>query len=217
MEIIPSSNSNNSNFYDSSYRPFRYDSSFGDFSNSPPWKRPSTSAYSRSHIQPRQTINSAYDRLINESQLNKPLNNGNFYSSYEQSYRRPLYKRSHDTTSLHTSRSSDDLSAPSDFISSNTQSRNTTINSSRFNHGFRADSDFIEPNKYTSPLRRSFDMLNDYSDTYQQNPSEQQSSHRPTYVTKTTINPKVVYSSEYHIPTNHHQSNKSQGILNNCK
>ncbi|CAF3402891.1 unnamed protein product [Rotaria socialis] len=209
VEIVSRSNLSNSNFYDSPNRTARYEDSFHtDFSNSPPWKKPSINTHYRSRLQPRQTLSTAYDRLINDSPL---------HQSYRDQQYRPLQKRTYDSSSLHTSRSSDDLlSSSNDSIRPKTQSSNTSYYPETSNNGFRTDSDFIHPNTYTNSFRRSsFDVLNDVSDIDQQNPSEHQTYYRPTYITRANINPKTVYSSEYHIPINNHQSSKFQETANN--
>ncbi|CAF2041094.1 unnamed protein product [Rotaria magnacalcarata] len=209
VEIVSRSNLNNSNFYDPPNRTTRYEnSSHSDFSNSPPWKKPSINTYYRSRLQPRQTVIPAYDRLINDFPLHQ--------SYHEQQYR-PLQKRTYDSSSLHTSRSSDDLlSSSNDSIRPKTQSSNASYYHETLNNGFPTDSDFIYPNTYTNSFRRSsFDVLNDVSDINQQNPSEHQTYYRPTYITQTNINPKTVYSNEYHIPINNYQSSKSQETANN--
>ncbi|CAF0881118.1 unnamed protein product [Rotaria sordida] len=208
IEIVPTSNSTNTNSHHSSFRTINHDNSYNDFSNSPSWKKSSINTYSKGRLRPRQTLTTAYDRLINNSQLNQPYKDPFFHEIYQEPQYHHFQHRTYEPNSLHMSRSSEDLlSLPNDSINSNIQSKNISHYSSIFNNnGFQHDSDFMQPNKYTNSLRRSYDVLNDIPNTNkkfsinQQYPSEQQSYYRPTYVTETTINPNVVYSTEHHIP-----------------
>ncbi|CAF0881138.1 unnamed protein product [Rotaria sordida] len=218
IEIVPTSNSTNTNSHHSSFRTINHDNSYNDFSNSPSWKKSSINTYSKGRLRPRQTLTTAYDRLINNSQLNQPYKDPFFHEIYQEPQYHHFQHRTYEPNSLHMSRSSEDLlSLPNDSINSNIQSKNISHYSSIFNNnGFQHDSDFMQPNKYTNSLRRSYDVLNDIPNTNkkfsinQQYPSEQQSYYRPTYVTETTINPNVVYSTEHHIPI-------IQEIINSCK
>ncbi|CAF4598177.1 unnamed protein product [Rotaria sp. Silwood1] len=222
VEIVSKPNSTNSNSHYIPFRTIRHDNSYSDFSNSSPWKKPSINTYSKGHFQPRKNLTTAYDRLIQDSQFNQPYNDRFFHQIDHEPQYHHFQQRTYEPNSLHISRSSDDLLfTPNDFIRSNIQSKNTSHYPSTFNNGLRSDSSFIQTNKYTQPLRRSYDILNDFSDenkkfsTNQQYPSEQQSYYRPTYVTKTVINPNVVYSTDYHTPINNHRSNTSpQGTIN---
>ncbi|CAF3912736.1 unnamed protein product [Rotaria sp. Silwood2] len=221
VEIVSVPNTTNSSSHYPQLRTVHHDNPYSDFSNSPPWKKPSINTYSKGRFQPRQNLTTAYDRLLNDSQFNQPYNDRFFHQTHQEPQYRHFQQRTYEPNSLHISRSSEDLlSTPSDFIHSDTQSHNTSHYPSAYNNGFRSDSDFVKPNKYTSHLRRSYDILNDYPDAnkkfsiHQQYPSEQQTYYRPTYVTQTTINPNVVYSTEYHTPINNHRSNTCQGTVN---
>jgi hypothetical protein len=204
-------------------------------SASPPWNSPSTTSNnSTSRFLPRQSPNTAYSRLINNSEFNQPL--------YERpSYPQPQYRypqqNTYEPSPLHSSRSSDDLlSTPDDMIRHSAQPQYSSMFPQNFSSGFgfRPGSDFLQDptSKYTSPLRRSFDALNDYSDMHQHfpssryHPSEQQhqpqqqrqqqpyyrSSYQtqhqpqPTYMNQAFINPDIVYTNEHGAPMDHYQS-----------
>ncbi len=68
-----------------------------------------------------------------------------------------------------------------------TQPQFTSLIPPTFTSGFRNDSDFVQPTKFTSPLRRSYDALNDFADMQQSfpttrpYPSEQQQQQQPYY------------------------------------
>jgi hypothetical protein len=144
------------------------------------------------------------------------------------------------------SRSSEDLlSSPFDSIHFNNQPPYSSLIPPSFGRDFRTDSDFVQPTKYSSPLRRSYDALNDFPDMHQsfptnrQYPSEQQRQqpqqqqrqqpqqqpyYRSTYQTQhqpqtqqqpTYANPNIVYLNEYGVPTDHQQPNTFQGTAGN--
>ena len=94
------------------------------------------------------------------------------------------------------SRSNEDLfSSPFDSMRHSTQTPYSSLIPPEFRSGFR-DSDFVEPGKYSSPLRRSFDALNDFADMHQSFPTtrpyppeqqqqqQQQPYYRSTYQTQ---------------------------------
>jgi hypothetical protein len=140
---------------------------------------------------------------------------------------------------LHFSRSSEDLlSSPFDTLHYNTQSQFPSFIPPSFGGDFRTDSDFVQPTKYSSPLGRSYDALNDFPDmnrdfrTTRQYPPEQQRQQpqqqhqqqqqpyyrttyqtqhqpqfqqQPTYANQNYVNPNIVYTNEYGVPTDHYQ------------
>ncbi|CAF1267831.1 unnamed protein product [Adineta steineri] len=214
VQIISSPDSNSYSRYSTYHRPNYTETSFNDFSNSPPYTKPTMNPYSTSRFQRRNSPIPAYDRLIQNSLFNEPC--------YDRpSYQEPQYyhsqQRIYEPRSLHTSRSSEDLlsSPPTDSTRSNNQSRNTTYYSPIFNSGFQSDSDFIEPNKYnTNSIRRSYDALNDSPDGEKKFPinrpypsEQQQSYYRPSFVN----------SNEYRVPINQQQTNPTQRIINNSE
>jgi hypothetical protein len=74
------------------------------------------------------------------------------------------------------SRSSEDLlSSPFDSIHFNNQPQFSSLIPPSFGSDFRTDSDFVQPTKYSSPLRRSYDALNDFPDMHQSFPTNRQS------------------------------------------
>jgi len=74
------------------------------------------------------------------------------------------------------SRSSEDLlSSPFDSIHFNNQPPFTSLIPPSFDSDFRTNSDFVQPTKYSSPLRRSYDALNDFPDMHQSFPTNRQS------------------------------------------
>jgi hypothetical protein len=96
------------------------------------------------------------------------------------------------------SRSSEDLlSSPFDSMRYSAQPQYTSLIPPSFGSGFRTDSDFVHPNKYSSPLRRSYDALNDFADMHQSFPTtrpypsdqqrqqQQQQQQQPPYYRST--------------------------------
>jgi hypothetical protein len=87
---------------------------------------------------------------------------------------------------LQFSRSNEDLlSSPFDSMHYSTQPQYSSLIPPTFGSRIRTDSDFVQPNKYSSPLRRSYDALNDFADMHQSFPTtrpyppEQQRKQQP--------------------------------------
>ena len=184
MEILPGPRSSRAH---SPSHAYRSDYSHGQPSDSSTW-RPSTNRF-----QPRYSPVTAYDRLINNSQFNQPLQ-GRFPSHlYDDTSVRHPQQRMNEPSPSYFSRSNDDL-------------LNSSMDTSRPKptRDYRAESDFLQPNKYASRLRRSYDALNDYPDSYQSFPTrrpqasfehqqQQQPTYRSTYTTH--MNDNTVPSS----------------------
>ncbi|CAF1383560.1 unnamed protein product [Adineta steineri] len=273
VEIIRDSNSTNArpnSRQSSPFRPLFNDNQFPGFSDSP-----SRSFNSNSRFQPRHSPNTAYDRVINNSQFNQPINDRYSQQQYQEpQYQEPQYRYSqqmYEPGPSLLSRSSDDiLSSPFESMQFNDMPQYTSLIPPSFGSAFRNDSDFVQPTTFPSPLlRRSFDALNDFPDmrqsfpTFRQYPSEQsqqrpqpppsqqqqqqqpppppppppqqqqqqqqqpfyrttyqtqhqpQPQQQPTYANQAYINPNIVYTNEYGVPTDHYQQNTYQGAGNN--
>jgi hypothetical protein len=246
VEIIRDSNPTGTNSHSRHNSPFRTlhnDSPYGGFSDSPPW-----SSNSNSRFQPRQSPNAAYDRVITNSQFNQPSNDHSSYQQHQEPQHRQSQQRPYEPNPSNFSRSSEDLlSSPFDSMRYNTQPQYSTLIPPTFGSGFRTDSDFVHPTKFSSPLRRSYDALNDFADMHQsfpttrqyppeqqrqqeqqqpyyrssyqtQHPPQPQQQQQPSYANQTYINPNIVYTNEYGVPTDHYQPNAFQGTRNSaCK
>jgi len=217
------------------------DNAYTGFSDSPPWTSNTTGRF-----QPRHSPGPAYDRVISNSQFNQPVNDHSSYQTYQEPQHRPSQQRMYEPNPSNFSRSNEDLfSSPFDSMRYSTQTPYSSLIPPTFGSGFRNDSDFVQPTKYSSPLRRSYDALNDFADmhhsfpttrpyppeqqqqqqpsyrsTYQTQyqPQSQQQQQQPTYVNQTYINPNIVYTNEYGVPMDHYQPNTFQGTgSNTCK
>jgi hypothetical protein len=70
------------------------------------------------------------------------------------------------------SRSNEDLfSSPFDSMRPSAHIPYSSLIPPTYSSGFRNDSDFVQPTKYSSPLRRSYDALNDFADMHQSFPT----------------------------------------------
>ena len=237
MEIIRDSNStNNTNSHsrhNSPFRTFQNDNSFGGFSHSPPWM-------ATGRFQPRQSPGPAYDRVISNSQFNQPFSDRPSYQTYQEPQYRHPNQQMYEPGPSHYSRSSEDLLNPSfDSMRYANQPSYSSLIPPSFNGPLRNDSDFVHPSKYSSPLRRSFDALNDFGDMQQnfptnrpyqsdyQQPRQQQQQpppqYRTTYETQyqpqqqqqqpNYTNPNIIYTNEFGAPTDRYQTTGS----NICK
>lgn len=131
-------------------------------------------SHATSRLQPRQGPNTAYDRVINNSQFNQPLNDRS-YQTIQDPQARPPQQRMYDQGPSQFSRSNEDLlSSFPDSMRYSGQPQFTSLIPPTFGSGFRPESDFLQSSKYTSPLRRSFDALNDFADMQQSFPTQRQ-------------------------------------------
>ncbi|CAF0725374.1 unnamed protein product [Didymodactylos carnosus] len=191
-------------------------------------------------IHARQSPITGYDSLINNSTFQHPLNEiprQSYRSSLHPQYpRNSQYTGSQSNTNeptIQASRSSEDLlnhrqSSPDPMASMRTGGRGNGFGSMyppSFDSHYRyPSSDFLQ-RKYDSPLRRSYDALNDYSDMNFGNfPSAwpdssftnthpmytQQPPPQPSYVNHAYINPNIVYTNEHGLPTDTYYPQSSQ-------
>ena len=220
VEIVREPNSSSSLRHNAPFQTFHNDNPYGRFSDSSSWNRNFPSRFQR-HPNP----NTAYDRVISNSQFNQPL-----YSQFQEPQQR-LYEP---LNPFNFSRSSEDLlSSPFDSRRRDVQPQySSLIPPSSLNNRLQNDSDFFQPNKYSVPLRRSYDALNDYTDmnpTTQQYPFEQQppfyrssyqTQHQPRFEQQTEnfMNPNITYTNEYGSPVDPYQPSNIQGTGNStCK
>lgn len=236
VEIIRDSNStnstNNHSRHNSPYRTFQNDNSFGGFSNSPPWP-------SSSRFQPRHSPGPAYDRVISNSQFNQPFNDRPSFQTHQEPQFRHPSQQMYEPGPSHFSRSSEDLlNSPFDQMRYSNQPTYSSLIPPSFGSSLRNDSDFVQPTKFSSPLRRSFDALNDFGDMHQSFPTtrpypsdyqqQQQPYYRttyqtqyqpqqqqPSYTNQNPTNPNIVYTNEYGAPTDHYQANNNHGTGSN--
>jgi hypothetical protein len=194
-------------------------------------------------FQPRPSPSTHYDRILTNPQFNQPVNDRTSYQQFQDPQLRPTHQRIYESTPLNFSRSNEDLlSSAFDPARFNTQSHYTTLIPPSFGGAFRPESDFVQASKYTNPLRRSFDALNDFPDmnqsfsTMRQYPLEQQQQQQqqqpyyrstyqtqhqpqqqPAFTNQTFINPNIVYTNEYGVPTEHYHPNTFQEPGHFCK
>ncbi|CAF1368709.1 unnamed protein product [Adineta ricciae] len=240
VEIIRDSSSTGPQSHsrqNSPYRTVLNDNSYSGFSDSSP-----RGSNSNARFQPRHSPNTAYDRVIHNSQFNQPTHDYPSYPQYQDSQFRHSPSRMYDSNLSQLRRSHEDLlSTPFESLHTNTQPFSSFM--SPFGSGFPNDSDFIQPMRFSSPNRRSFDALNDSPDMHQNFPStrqyqseqpqpqQQQPNYRTTYQTQyqpqsqqqqpnygnqSFYNPNIVYTDEFGQPTDHYHQNTFQGSANNA-
>jgi hypothetical protein len=231
VEIIrePTGSSSHSR-HNSPFRTIHNDSStYGGFSNSPPWNTNPNGRFQR-----RQSPSAAYDRVISNSHFNQPFNDHSSYQQFQEPQYRQPQQRLYEPGPTAFSRSNEDLlSSPFDSMRTSAQPQYSSLIPPTYPSGFRTDSDFVEPNKFSSPLRRSYDALNDFADmqrsfpttqqqqppsyrsTYQTQYQPQSQQQQPTYVNQAYINPNIVYTNEYGAPTDHYQPSTFQATRAN--
>jgi hypothetical protein len=180
VEIIRESNttggSGNRSRHNSPYRTLVNDNTYAGFSDSPPWASNTTGRF-----QPRHSPGPAYDRVISNSQFNQPFNDQPSYQTYQEPQYRHSQQRMYEPNPSNFSRSNEDLfSSPFDSMRPSAHIPYSSLIPPTYSSGFRNDSDFVQPTKYSSPLGRSYDALNDFADmhdnfrTTRPFPSEQQ-------------------------------------------
>jgi len=171
VEIIRESNpggrSGSHSRHDSPFRTQGNDSIYSGVSDSPPWSSNTTGRF-----QPRRSPGPTYDRVITNSQFNQPFNDRSSYQTYQEPQYRHPQQQMYEPGQSNFSRSNEDLfSSPFDSIRHSTQTPYSSLIPPSFGSGFRLNSDFVQPDKYSSPLRRSFDALNDFADMHQSFPT----------------------------------------------
>ena len=229
--------------HESPFRTLHNESPYGGFADSPTWNT-SMNAQPSSRFLPRQSPNPSYDRVIHNSQFNQPLNDRVSYQQYQEPQFRQPQQRMYQPGSANFSRSSEDLlNTPFDPMGYGPQPTFASLIPPSFGTGFRPESDFVHGNKFTSPLRRSYDALNDFADMHQSFPSagpyvseqqqqpqyrtsyqtqhqpqpQQQQQQQPTYGNQAYMNPNIVYTNQYGVPVDHHRPHAFQETGPGCK
>ncbi|UJR35488.1 hypothetical protein I4U23_028242 [Adineta vaga] len=219
VEIIRDSNSTGSRSHSRQNSPFRTvynDNPYGGFSDSPPWGSNSTSRF-----QPRHSPNTAYDRVINNSQFNQPLHDHSSFQQFQDPQYRPPQPRIFETNPSQLRRSNEDLlNSPYDSMHPSMQTPFTSL-IPPFGSGFASDSDFVQPIRFPTSHRRSFDALNDFPDMHQSFPStrqyqseqpqpqpqQQQQQQQPYY--------RTTYQTQHQPQPQQQQSNYGNQAFNN--